>query len=64
MSGRTPLQGRLAREIAIVLVVKLALLTVLCQLLRAPEPVRRPGDAAVQQHLLGRKAAQGDDDGR
>ena len=63
MSGRPPPRERLAREIAIVLVVKLALLTALCQLLRAPEPVRRPGDAAVQQHLLGRQPAQGDDDG-
>ena len=53
MIGRAPPRGRLARELAIVLVVKLAILALLCQLLRAPEPVRRPGAEAVQQHLLG-----------
>jgi hypothetical protein len=63
VTGRTPRKGRLARELAIVLVVKLALLTLLCQLLRAPEPVRRPGADAVQQRLLGTRPRQGDEDG-
>jgi hypothetical protein len=52
---------RLARELAAVLAVKLALLALLVSQLRAPEPVRRVEGAPVHRHLLG---AQGDDHAR